>query len=196
MPFDFFFYCPFSPWPVTGKVNHCCGESVASQPALGSRLSWNDTRGIGGGRAMGNPRSALPTAFSLSPGHAIFKLTYLSNHDYKHLYFESDAATVNEIVLKVSAPPRPAPGVGCAGRLLPAGSPALLAPDEALGPALWKRSPAGEHLLPEPQRRSAALPRLQPKRGPLRLLPAPHSPAFIYPFYAPFLPFHLLSGAP
>ncbi|XP_055575873.1 target of rapamycin complex 2 subunit MAPKAP1 isoform X3 [Falco biarmicus] len=37
-----------------------------------------------------------------SPSHAIFKLTYLSNHDYKHLYFESDAATVNEIVLKVN----------------------------------------------------------------------------------------------
>ncbi|KAJ0044162.1 hypothetical protein NL108_009265, partial [Boleophthalmus pectinirostris] len=35
-----------------------------------------------------------------SPSHAIFKLTYLSNHDYKPLYFESDAATVNEIVLK------------------------------------------------------------------------------------------------
>ncbi len=34
-------------------------------------------------------------------GHAIFKLTYLSNHDYKALYFECDAATVNEIVLKV-----------------------------------------------------------------------------------------------
>lgn len=38
----------------------------------------------------------------LSPGHAVFKLTYLSSHDYKHLYFESDAATVSEIVLKVS----------------------------------------------------------------------------------------------
>ncbi|XP_042335699.1 target of rapamycin complex 2 subunit MAPKAP1 isoform X3 [Sceloporus undulatus] len=37
-----------------------------------------------------------------SPSHAIFKLTYLSNHDYKHLYFESDAATVNEIVLKMN----------------------------------------------------------------------------------------------
>lgn len=36
-------------------------------------------------------------------GHAIFKVTYLSNHDYKPLYFESDAATVNEIVLKVSS---------------------------------------------------------------------------------------------
>lgn len=38
----------------------------------------------------------------LLPGYAIFKLTYLSNHDYKPLYFESDASTVNEIVLKVS----------------------------------------------------------------------------------------------
>ncbi|XP_042158643.1 target of rapamycin complex 2 subunit MAPKAP1 isoform X1 [Oncorhynchus tshawytscha] len=37
-----------------------------------------------------------------SPSHAIFKLTYLSNHDYKPLYFECDAATVNEIVLKVN----------------------------------------------------------------------------------------------
>lgn len=37
-----------------------------------------------------------------SPSHAIFKLTYLSNHDYKPLYFESDAATVNEIVLKIN----------------------------------------------------------------------------------------------
>lgn len=33
----------------------------------------------------------------------MFKLTYLSSHDYKHLYFESDAATVSEIVLKVSS---------------------------------------------------------------------------------------------
>ncbi|XP_041094442.1 target of rapamycin complex 2 subunit MAPKAP1-like [Polyodon spathula] len=37
-----------------------------------------------------------------SPSHAIFKLTYLSSHDYKPLYFESDAATINEIVLKVN----------------------------------------------------------------------------------------------
>lgn len=43
--------------------------------------------------------------FALFAGHAIFKLTYLSNHDYKPLYFESDAATVNEIVLKVSSTP-------------------------------------------------------------------------------------------
>lgn len=38
-----------------------------------------------------------------SAGHAIFKITYHNNHDYKALYFESDAATVNEIVLKVSS---------------------------------------------------------------------------------------------
>uniref|UniRef100_A0A4W3HCQ0 Target of rapamycin complex 2 subunit MAPKAP1 n=1 Tax=Callorhinchus milii TaxID=7868 RepID=A0A4W3HCQ0_CALMI len=37
-----------------------------------------------------------------SPSHAIFKLTYLSNHDHKHLYFEADTATVNEIVLKIN----------------------------------------------------------------------------------------------
>ncbi|XP_061655664.1 target of rapamycin complex 2 subunit MAPKAP1 isoform X2 [Phyllopteryx taeniolatus] len=37
-----------------------------------------------------------------SPSHAIFKITYLSNHDYKPLYFESDSTTVSEIVLKVN----------------------------------------------------------------------------------------------
>ncbi|XP_059849871.1 target of rapamycin complex 2 subunit MAPKAP1 isoform X4 [Hypanus sabinus] len=37
-----------------------------------------------------------------SPSHAIFKLTYLSNHDHKHLYFEADTNTVNEIVLKIN----------------------------------------------------------------------------------------------
>ncbi|XP_077441791.1 target of rapamycin complex 2 subunit MAPKAP1 isoform X3 [Vanacampus margaritifer] len=34
--------------------------------------------------------------------HAIFKITYLSNNDYKPLYFESDSTTVSEIVLKVN----------------------------------------------------------------------------------------------
>ncbi|XP_069465502.1 target of rapamycin complex 2 subunit MAPKAP1 [Ambystoma mexicanum] len=45
---------------------------------------------------------ACDLAEEKSPSHAIFKLTYLSNHDYKHQYFESDSATVNEIVLKVN----------------------------------------------------------------------------------------------
>nr|XP_033817144.1 target of rapamycin complex 2 subunit MAPKAP1 isoform X2 [Geotrypetes seraphini] len=45
---------------------------------------------------------ACDLAEEKSPSHAIFKLTYLSNHDFKHLYFESDSATVNEIVLKVN----------------------------------------------------------------------------------------------
>ncbi|XP_030063280.1 target of rapamycin complex 2 subunit MAPKAP1 isoform X2 [Microcaecilia unicolor] len=45
---------------------------------------------------------ACDLAEEKSPSHAIFKLTYLSNHDYKHLYFESDSSTVNEIVLKVN----------------------------------------------------------------------------------------------
>ncbi|XP_069097866.1 target of rapamycin complex 2 subunit MAPKAP1 isoform X2 [Pleurodeles waltl] len=45
---------------------------------------------------------ACDLAEEKSPSHSIFKLTYLSNHDYKHQYFESDSATVNEIVLKVN----------------------------------------------------------------------------------------------
>ncbi|XP_018088336.1 target of rapamycin complex 2 subunit MAPKAP1 isoform X2 [Xenopus laevis] len=45
---------------------------------------------------------ACDLAEEKSPSHAMFKVTYMSNHDYKHLYFESDAATVNEIVLKVN----------------------------------------------------------------------------------------------
>ncbi|KAG8554317.1 hypothetical protein GDO81_003757 [Engystomops pustulosus] len=45
---------------------------------------------------------ACDLAEEKSPSHAMFKLTYLNNHDYKHVYFESDAATVNEIVLKVN----------------------------------------------------------------------------------------------
>nr|XP_036864058.1 target of rapamycin complex 2 subunit MAPKAP1-like isoform X2 [Manis javanica] len=51
---------------------------------------------------MGASPQHCPLSLSPHPGHAIFKLTYLSNHDYKHLYFESDAATINEIVLKVN----------------------------------------------------------------------------------------------
>ncbi|XP_014113536.1 PREDICTED: target of rapamycin complex 2 subunit MAPKAP1 isoform X4 [Pseudopodoces humilis] len=47
-------------------------------------------------------QSTLEFCLVRENSHAIFKLTYLSNHDYKHLYFESDAATVNEIVLKVN----------------------------------------------------------------------------------------------
>lgn len=62
-----------------------------------------------------DPPQGNPPSLCLPPGHAIFKLTYLSNHDYKHLYFESDAATVNEIVLKVSA--LLSPGTRCTGRL-------------------------------------------------------------------------------
>lgn len=77
-----------------------------------SRLNWNakgrTCRGLPKGNSPEPPQCCL-FSLCLSPGHAIFKLTYLSNHDYKHLYFESDAATVNEIVLKVSAPPRARP---------------------------------------------------------------------------------------
>ncbi|KAI1232236.1 hypothetical protein IHE44_0007305 [Lamprotornis superbus] len=83
-------------------------------PAITTRswLSWCDVLGGGlgewgcdGKRNFIDWSSAAPhfiASFCRADGHAIFKLTYLSNHDYKHLYFESDAATVNEIVLKVS----------------------------------------------------------------------------------------------
>lgn len=89
---------------------------------------------------VGNP-STLPF---LSPGHAIFKLTYLSNHDYKHLYFESDAATVNEIMLKVSVL---GPGTRCRDGvcwmvLRPGGSPSPLHTGQGLGPSFAEEEPS------------------------------------------------------
>lgn len=69
---------------------------------------------------------ALSSSLLVFAGHAIFKLTYLSNHDYKHLYFESDAATVNEIVLKVSVQWQRIPG-GRAGALGAPGAPGAAA---------------------------------------------------------------------
>lgn len=83
------------------------------------------------GGSEGPPPQAPSPAFPLSPGHAIFKLTYLSNHDYKHLYFESDSATVNEIMLKVSVLLGPVQGEQ-GGRLLDQTSPHTAA-DRALG---------------------------------------------------------------
>lgn len=125
--------------------------------------------------------STLPfLSLSLSPGHAIFKVTYLSNHDYKHLYFESDAATVNEIVLKVSVSPQARRWAGSGhagpGLRLPA------APSSQHGQGSWAQfaedelpsgHPGGEHPHPGPPHRSAALLPLQPKQGPLRLPPPP-----------------------
>lgn len=94
-----------------------------------------------GGLPQGNPpEPPQPCLFSLPLGHAIFKLTYLSNHDYKHLYFESDAATVNEIVLKVSVPSWPRPGVcrtGSPPALHEAPGPVLQGHCTAYGPPGW-----------------------------------------------------------
>lgn len=72
--------------------------SIATQPPCALAQVWirEDTRGT-------PPSMVTHLGPPLSPGHAVFKLTYLSSHDYKHLYFESDAATVSEIVLKVSS---------------------------------------------------------------------------------------------
>lgn len=78
------------------RKTNCPAESSRHAASTCSRLDWSD-------RVCGAfPTANTSTPLFLSPGHAIFKLTYLSNHDYKHLYFESDAATVNEIMLKVS----------------------------------------------------------------------------------------------
>uniref|UniRef100_A0A452Q998 Target of rapamycin complex 2 subunit MAPKAP1 n=1 Tax=Ursus americanus TaxID=9643 RepID=A0A452Q998_URSAM len=120
---------------------------------------------------------ACDLAEEKSPSHAIFKLTYLSNHDYKHLYFESDAATVNEIVLKVSAPPRArpqslGPGPRVSGWQQPPppgtgqGSRARFAEQE-----LPSGHPGGEHPYPGPHHRSAALLPIQPNQDPLQLPP-------------------------
>ena len=91
---------------------------------------------------------ACDLAEEKSPSHAICKLSYLSNHDYKHLYFESDAATVNEIVLKVSVPSRPRPGV--CGAVCPLSHSHPAAPMRLLGQfcrdaALATGRPAGAH---------------------------------------------------
>lgn len=120
-----------------------------------SHLIWNDGRSSGVSPA-GNPS----TLSFLSPGHAIFKLTYLSNHDYKHLYFESDAATVNEIMLKVSVL---GPGASCAG-LASAGWFSGLA---ACPPPLSPRTHTPQFSCPAPTR---------PKQDAPRFLPAPGNP--------------------
>lgn len=145
-----------------------------------SRLNWNakgrTCRGLPKGNSPEPPQCCL-FSLCLSPGHAIFKLTYLSNHDYKHLYFESDAATVNEIVLKVSAPPRArpqslGPGPRVSGWQQPPppgtgqGSRARFAEQE-----LPSGHPGGEHPYPGPHHRSAALLPIQPNQDPLQLPP-------------------------
>lgn len=135
------------------------------------------------------PQHRLFSLF-LSLGHAIFKLTYLSNHDYKHLYFESDAATINEIVLKVSVL---GPGARCAGPASTrfSGLAAAPPPDTAQGSEarVAEEGPTGEHPPPEPHHGSAAL-HPPAKQDPLR--PPPNSPVililciFIYPFFMPY----------
>lgn len=128
-------------------------------------------------------------SLSLSPGHAIFKLTYLSNHDYKHLYFESDAATINEIVLKVSVL---SPGAGCAG---PASTrfPGLAAAPppgtaQGSGARVAEEEPPAEHP-PGSHAPQVSCSAPTSKAGPLR--PPPSPPVIwilcvcIYPFFMP-----------
>ncbi|XP_067397780.1 target of rapamycin complex 2 subunit MAPKAP1 isoform X4 [Emydura macquarii macquarii] len=84
------------------RENSISGDKVEIDPVTNQKAStkfWIKQKPISIDSEL---LCACDLAEEKSPSHAIFKLTYLSNHDYKHLYFESDAATINEIVLKVN----------------------------------------------------------------------------------------------
>uniref|UniRef100_A0A8C7ASA2 Target of rapamycin complex 2 subunit MAPKAP1 n=1 Tax=Neovison vison TaxID=452646 RepID=A0A8C7ASA2_NEOVI len=84
------------------RENSISGDKVEIDPVTNQKAStkfWIKQKPIS---IDSDLLCACDLAEEKSPSHAIFKVTYLSNHDYKHLYFESDAATVNEIVLKVN----------------------------------------------------------------------------------------------
>ncbi|KAM5299181.1 target of rapamycin complex 2 subunit MAPKAP1 isoform 4-T4 [Ctenodactylus gundi] len=84
------------------RENSISGDKVEIDPVTNQKAStkfWIKQKPIS---IDSDLLCACDLAEEKSPSHAIFKLTYLSNHDYKHLYFESDAVTVNEIVLKVN----------------------------------------------------------------------------------------------
>ncbi|XP_037654389.1 target of rapamycin complex 2 subunit MAPKAP1 isoform X4 [Choloepus didactylus] len=84
------------------RENSISGDKVEIDPVTNQKAStkfWIKQKPIS---VDSDLLCACDLAEEKSPSHAIFKLTYLSNHDYKHLYFESDAATINEIVLKVN----------------------------------------------------------------------------------------------
>uniref|UniRef100_A0A2K5P948 Target of rapamycin complex 2 subunit MAPKAP1 n=1 Tax=Cebus imitator TaxID=2715852 RepID=A0A2K5P948_CEBIM len=84
------------------RENSISGDKVEIDPVTNQKAStkfWIKQKPIS---IDSDLLCACDLAEEKSPSHAIFKLTYLSNHDYKHLYFESDAATINEIVLKVN----------------------------------------------------------------------------------------------
>uniref|UniRef100_A0A671QWY7 Target of rapamycin complex 2 subunit MAPKAP1 n=1 Tax=Sinocyclocheilus anshuiensis TaxID=1608454 RepID=A0A671QWY7_9TELE len=84
------------------RENRISGEKVEIDPVTNQKTStkfWIRQKPIS---IDSDLLCACDLVEEKSPSHAVFKLTYLSNHDYKALYFESDAATVNEIVLKVN----------------------------------------------------------------------------------------------
>uniref|UniRef100_A0AAZ3R711 Target of rapamycin complex 2 subunit MAPKAP1 n=1 Tax=Oncorhynchus tshawytscha TaxID=74940 RepID=A0AAZ3R711_ONCTS len=84
------------------RENSISGEKVEIDPVTNQKTStkfWIRQKPIS---IDSDHLCACDLVEERSPSHAIFKLTYLSNHDYKPLYFECDAATVNEIVLKVN----------------------------------------------------------------------------------------------
>uniref|UniRef100_H0XSN3 Target of rapamycin complex 2 subunit MAPKAP1 n=1 Tax=Otolemur garnettii TaxID=30611 RepID=H0XSN3_OTOGA len=78
------------------------GDKVEIDPVTNQKAStkfWIKQKHIS---IDSNLLCACDLAEENSPSHAIFKLTYPSNHNYKHLYFELDAATITEIMLKVN----------------------------------------------------------------------------------------------
>ncbi|KAF6125650.1 MAPK associated protein 1 [Phyllostomus discolor] len=84
------------------RENSISGDKVEIDPVTNQKAStkfWIKQKPIS---IDSDLLCACDLAEEKSPSHAIFKLTYLSNHDYKHLYFESDSATVSEIMLKVN----------------------------------------------------------------------------------------------
>lgn len=77
--------------PISIDSDHLCACDLVEERSPSEWL-------LGGGDGLMFVLAPSPEGrFLLRPlsGHAIFKLTYLSNHDYKPLYFESDAATVS-----------------------------------------------------------------------------------------------------
>nr|XP_061800754.1 target of rapamycin complex 2 subunit MAPKAP1-like isoform X4 [Nerophis lumbriciformis] len=84
------------------RENRISGEKVEIDPVTNQKAStkfWIRQKPIS---IDSDHLCACDLVEERSPNHAIFKITYLSNHDYKPLYFESDSSTVNEIVLKVN----------------------------------------------------------------------------------------------
>uniref|UniRef100_UPI00358E9735 target of rapamycin complex 2 subunit MAPKAP1 isoform X1 n=1 Tax=Myxine glutinosa TaxID=7769 RepID=UPI00358E9735 len=80
-----------------------CGDKVEIEPVLpikGGGKFWMKQKPLSIDAEL---LCACEVVEEKSPDHAVFKLAYLNNHDFKHQYFEADSAIVNEIVSKIKA---------------------------------------------------------------------------------------------